>query len=337
MRAVLLPGSPPPTDPAAPSLLAAVRRGVPEGWAPMPAHDRGTAWRWLRSAAAVAFVGGDQACGPGWVRPAESLALTLVAQTRACRVALLGVRAEPVHDRWSRRLVRTLAGRVDLLVLADDGSARAVAAAGSPSPLRVGADPAWAAFVEPLPSIERLDIVVAAVGAGDDSSELAEPLQKLASFGLRVVLQPWERQPGDATRRCAELGEQIGRSTEVLGPLPNLEAARRRFAAARLVVAGSRYALISAAAAATPFVAAGGAGTVRIAEALAQRAARDGDLPNALVAALGAAPPHPAAVAAEIEAAEEGFRLLRLILSDGEEGAEALRGETRLAPEAWNA
>ena len=87
----------------------------------------------------------------------------------------------------------------------------------------------------------------------------------------------------------------------------------------------------------TPFVAAGGTGTVRIAEALAQRAARDGDLPNALVAALGAAPPDPAAVGAEIEAAEEGFRLLRLILSDGEEGAEALRGETRLAPEAWNA
>jgi hypothetical protein len=302
----------------------------------MPAPDRRTAWRRLRAAAAVAFVGTERACGPGPGRLADSLALTLAAQTRACRVALLGIRAEPVHDRRSRRLVRSLAERADLLVLADDGSARALVDAGSPPPLRVGADPVWAGLAEPLPPAERRDVVVAAVGAADDVGTLVEPLRTLASFGLAVVLQPWERHTGEATRRCATLGERLGPAAELLEPLEDLQAARRRFAAARLVVARSPHALMAAAAAATPFVAAGGDGATRIAEALGQLASRNGDLPRALLAALETAPPSRASVASEVEAAEEGFGLLRLLLSDGEEGAEALRGGTRLAPEVWS-
>lgn len=334
MRAVLLPGSPPLSDPAAPTLLSAVRRSLPNGWAPMPASDRRTAWRWLGSAAAVAFVGTDPAYGPR--RLAESLALTLLAQTRACRVALLGVRAEPGRDRPSRRLARSLAQRVDLLVLADDGSARAFVDAGSPAPLRVGADPIWAGLAEPLPPTERRDIVVAAVRATDDAGELLEPLQQIASFGLPVVLQPWERYTGDATRSCARLADLLGPATDVLAPLQDVEDARRRFAAARLVVAGAPHALIAAATAETPFVAADGPGAARIAGALGQRASHNGDLPHALVAALEAAPPSRESVATEVEAAEEGFRLLRVLLSEGEEGAEALRGGTRLTPEGWD-
>jgi hypothetical protein len=301
----------------------------------MPAPDRRTAWRCLGSAAAVAFIGTDGAWGPGRGRLAESLALTIVAQTRACRVALLGVRAEPVHDRRSRLLARSLAERADLVVLADDRSAQALVDAGSPAPLRVGADPIWAGLAKPLPPTERGDVVVAAVRPADAAGALVEPLRVLASFGLSVALQPWERHAGDATRRCAMLGEALGAATEVLGPLHDVDDARRRFAAARLVIAGSPHALMAAAAAETPFVAAGGAGAARIAEALGQLASRNGDLPRALVAALEAVPPNPASVATEIEAAEEGFRLLRVLLSDGEEGAEALNGGTRFAPEAW--
>jgi hypothetical protein len=301
----------------------------------MPAPDRRTAWRWLASAAAVAFLGTERAYGPG--RLAESLALTLVAQTRACRVALLGVRTEPVHDRPSRRVARSLAQRVDLLVLADDGSARALVAAGSPAPLRVGADPIWAGLAGPLPPTERRDVVVAAVRAADDVRELVEPVRKLASFGLAVALQPWERHAADATQCCAMLAELLGPTAEVLAPLEDLEDARRRFAAARLVVAGAPHALIAAAAAATPFVAADGPGAARIAAALGQLASHNGDLPHALVTALEAAPPSPESVATEVEAAEEEFRLLRVLLSEGEEGAEALRGGTRLTPEGWDA
>jgi polysaccharide pyruvyl transferase WcaK-like protein len=303
----------------------------------MPAPDRRTAWRWLPSAAAVAFIGTDRAWGPGRGKLAESLALTLVAQTRACRVALLGVRAEPVHDRRSRLLARSLAERADLVVLADDRSAQALVDAGSPAPLRVGADPVWAGLGGPLPPTDRRDVVVAAVRSTDAAGALVEPLRTLASFGLSLALQPWERHMGDATRHCAVLGEALGPATEVLAPLHDIEDARRRFAGARLVVAGSPHALMAAAAADTPFVAAGGTGAARIADALGQLASRNGDLPHALVAALEAAPPDPASVAAEIEAAEEGFRLLRLLLSDGEEGAEALNGGTRFAPEAWSA
>jgi polysaccharide pyruvyl transferase WcaK-like protein len=303
----------------------------------MPAPDRRTAWRWLRSADAVAFVGTDGASGPSRGRLAESLALTLVAQTRACRIALLGVRAEPAQDRRSRRLARSLAERADLLVLADDRSAQALVDAGSPAPLRVGADPIWAGMGEPLAPTDRRDVVVAVVRPTDATSVLVEPLRTLASFGLSVALQPWERHAGDATRRCAVLGEGLGPTTEVLAPLHDIEDARRRFAGARLVVAGSPHALMAAAAAETPFLAAGGGGAARIAEALGQLASRNGDLPHALVAALEAAPPNPASVASEIEAAEEGFRLLRLLLSDGEEGAEALNGGTRFAPEGWSA
>jgi polysaccharide pyruvyl transferase WcaK-like protein len=306
---------------------------LPPGWEPVTAQGCALSWRRLRSAAAVAFLGSDGVCGPTTGRLAETLALTLTSRSR--RVALLGVRAAPSRDRLSRLLVRALVLRADLLVLADEASAQALVAAGAPAPLRVGTDPAWAAVAGPSPSVERRDVVMVAVEPRDQQAELLGPLRELATAGLQIALQPWERTPSEATRQAHTLAEALGRGAELLGPVADLDAARRRFAAARLVVASPTRALIAAAAAETPFVATSGMYGRRIAKGLAQLAATDGDLPRALAAGIDAEPPSPEAVRTEIAAAEASFRLLRLLLSEGAEGADEVGIGTRLAPESW--
>jgi polysaccharide pyruvyl transferase WcaK-like protein len=251
-------------------------------------------------------------------------------------VALLGVRAAPSRGRLSRVLVRALVMRADLLVLADEASAQALVAAGVPAPLRVGTDPAWAAVAGPSPFVERRDVVMVAVGPRDQQAELADPLRELAAAGLQIALQPWERTPSEATRQAHALAEELGCGAELLDPVADLDAARRRFAGARLVVASSPRALIAAAAAETPFVATSATHERRRARGLAQRAATDRDLPRALAAGIAAEPPSPEAVRTEIAAAEESFRLLRLLLSEGAEGTDEVGTRTRLVPERWS-
>lgn len=337
MRTLLLPGAPAPSDPAAPSLLDAVRSRLPAGWTAVAAADARSAWRGLRSAAALAFLGGEGPPGPGTARLRCALALALTAEAAGRRLALLGLEATPGGARLERTLLRALAARADLLVLADEDSAQALVEAGLPAPLRVGGDPAWAALARPGPAHDRLDAAVVVTDPRGYEHEIVEPLRRLAATGLAVVVQPWERAVGDATRHADALVAEIGPAAAVLDPVDDLEAARRRFASARLAVIGPQRALIAAAAAFTPVVATGGQAARRLAGTFARIAAFDGDLSRTLLQALDAAPPSRRLVEAEIDAADESFRLLRLLLSEGDDGADEIGRGTRLAPGAWRA
>lgn len=321
-------------DPVGPSLLAAARERLPRDWEPVLAPGLRPAWRALGASGAVVFAGGDRTLG---LRPwlGSCLALTLAAHARGERVALLGARIEEPRDALGRTLTRTLAKRVDLLVVQDEGSARALVAAGVPAPLRVGADPAWVTLGGPPEQGSRDDRVTVAIGRGAQPRALEE-LAGIAIKEYAVALQPWETSPGEASSRCGRLAGRLGGSAELLSPLRDLADARRRFAGTRVVLAARAHALMAAAAARTPFVAVGrGGAPIDRARRLAQAVSADGDLREAGRHLLAGTAPDAAGVSAQVGAAEEEFRLLRLLVTDGDDGSMEIGGGTRLEPEPW--
>jgi hypothetical protein len=188
-------------------------------------------------------------------------------------------------------------------------------------------------------------------GGPELSGVLAAGLGPVVEAGVPVLLQPW--QPDDVA---------LGRALEArldgarLVPAPaDLAAARDAFAGARLVVGLRFHALVAAAAAGVPFVAyAHEPKHAGLARRLGQPAvAPRGALADTVLAALDAAarhdtpPPHAAAahslgappdhdaVARERALADEGFRLLRVLVAGGRtEEAVAVDG-LPLRPEEW--
>ena len=75
----------------------------------------------------------------------------LAAATRTMRkpLALVGVGAAPLRGRGARALARSIVRAADLLILRDEESAGHLAAIGAPTPVRVGADPAWTLLPDP--------------------------------------------------------------------------------------------------------------------------------------------------------------------------------------------
>ena len=65
------------------------------------------------------------------------------------RSRCVGVGADDLPGREARPLARWLVRHTDLLVLRDEESAAVLAAAGAPTPFRVGADPAWTLLGRP--------------------------------------------------------------------------------------------------------------------------------------------------------------------------------------------
>lgn len=329
MPTLLLADALPWTDPSAPSLLMAAQAHLPPGWTAVAVPKGETSRRYLRSAAAVAFVGVDLA-SLRQRRLAGAIALTLDGGSTGRRVALVGVRAASVRPGPTRRLVRVLAERSDLLVLADEPSAEILVADGLPGPLRVGSDPAWAAFAAASPKLEQRDTVTVTIGAEPPPLDLLSLLRRLAADGLELALQPWERVAGAATRRAETLIDALDVDARLLPPVDDLGEARRRFETGRLVVADQPHALIAAAAAGIPMV------------ATAAKAAREPTTRGELVAAAGNGAPLDRlaattldrdAVDEAINAARETFRLLRLLLSEGVDGTDQIGPGTRLAPE----
>src|SRR5262249_2831118 len=90
----------------------------------------------------------------------------LAAVTRALRkpFALVGVGAAPLRTRSARALARSIVRAADLLILRDEESAEHLAAAGAPTPIRVGADAAWT--LGPRPSQAPPPAVMLPTGAG---------------------------------------------------------------------------------------------------------------------------------------------------------------------------
>jgi len=272
---------------------------------------------------------------PSTRRPRLSLlrrtaALVAFARARRVRTALVGVGADTLVSRNARRLARRTVANADLLVLRDEESAAALTAAGAPGPFRIGADPAWTRIrtAEPRPSFDGPVVVVPSHLAdepGDSSlvERLADSLEPIRQLGIPVHLQPWQGGVGDADHTLARaIADRVAGAELVDAPV-DLDDAMRRFAAARAVVGARFHALVAAGAAGAPFV------SVVHEPKLAGLARRLGQeavsvyAPPAVVTfaverALEATGPDPHAVATEMARAEDQFRLLDLLLDDGE-------------------
>jgi polysaccharide pyruvyl transferase WcaK-like protein len=273
-----------------------------------------------------------------------SLMHRAVALLGAARVlgkprAMVGVGAGLLDSAMSRRLSRALVRQTDLLVLRDEESADVLAAAGAPTPFRVGADPAWT-LLEPPPPPPRAPcgpIVVALnVLRGDASlpARLAPALAPLIEAGHEVSLQPWQVTGNgvDDLTLAEAVNERLPRGVPVLEAPVNLPEARRLFAEAGLVVGLRFHALVAAAAAGTRFVAYGHEPKhAGLARRLGQHVVGPGEpsarLTRAIVDAFERPAPSRAAVESQIEAAQAGMQLLRVLLARGDaSGADDIEG-----------
>lgn len=351
MPSALLAGHFGPSDAGESATLGAFRRALPE-WTPVLASSDPAATRAAHGcetvdvrrpgAAVVVAARAEATVLAGWsigeeedMRPGlqTAVALVSVAKLRRRRTALLGISARADRTPWEGRLSRRLLSRADLVVLRDELSARHLEAAGVPGPFRIGTDPAWldlqddrrpARTTEPRP--RRIVVAIEAHGCPPNLvARLGEALGGLAAGGTEIALQPWHPAASDGQDRTllTELAGRIAAPVRVLPPLPHLGAGSAMAAGAGAVVALSSHALIAAAAAGVPAVAVVREPAIAdLARRLDQpRVAADASAAE-IAAAIGAALDHepalPNAVEGQIATAEEGFRLLRILLSEGQ-------------------
>jgi polysaccharide pyruvyl transferase WcaK-like protein len=331
VRQLLLAGATTAPDPVSATTIEAFRRGVPDyelhvigGARANGAAGAAGPTRALRARRAGAehplagvVVTGTHAFSERALNGAMTSAYQLALRAKAARApfALLGVEARGLQTRAARAAARRLVHMADLVVLRDATSAQELLAAGAPSPLRVGADPVWAA-VEAGPE-ERARHLVAVVDSRGPAAGVGyrQALQALAG-DHELVIQPWRRTADDAA-----LAHQLAAATgaSVLpapGDLRDLATRCRRAAG---VLAPAYHAVLAAAATGTPAVA---VVNERSAAALARQlglpVCGDGErLRETVAAALHAGGAPPERVASFREAAEAGFRLLRILLARG--------------------
>jgi len=320
--------------------------------------DPAAVMRRVRAADAVVFAGGTifKELRPATGRPpldllARALAMGFGTRALGKPLALVGVGAAPLPSRRGRLLARRLVSQASLLVLRDEESAQVLVDAGAPAPFRIGADAAWTIVdAGAAPSAERGDHVVVALShdAGDAglADELAATLVPVLAAGREVVLQPW--QVGRVGRRddidlARAVNARLGGTARIDVPPADLGEARAVLAEAGLVVAQRFHALVAATAVGTPAIAyAHEPKLAGLARRLGQPTLAPGVDPGRLgaeiVAAADAArPPRAAAVRAEVAAAEEGFRLLRLVLAGGRTPEADAIGSLPLRPAEWEA
>jgi polysaccharide pyruvyl transferase WcaK-like protein len=259
----------------------------------------------------------------------STLALVAAARARRTRVAMVGVGADDLRGQEARAIARWLVRHTDLLVLRDEESAAVLTAAGAPAPFWIGADPAWL-LADEIAGGETFtgrepSIVVALSHLAGDGEGAANLAGALAPWRERysVHLQPWQVGAGGRDLELAEdLRERLGSDVKVLDPPAHLGAAAASFAGADLVVGLRFHALVAAGIAGTRFVAVAHepklAGVARrLGQVAVPAHATAAVLGGALRQALASAPVAPAAVAAEVAAAERTFGMLDLLLSGG--------------------
>jgi polysaccharide pyruvyl transferase WcaK-like protein len=260
----------------------------------------------------------------------NTMALVALARARRAKVAMIGVGADDLRGQQARRIARWLVGHVDLLVLRDEESAAVLAAAGAPTPMWIGADPAWllapdiAATADPPRKHESSIVVALSHLAGDGGlvANLAAALRSLRE-DYSVHLQPWQVGAGGRDLELAEsLRERLGSDVKVLDAPDSLASAVATSAAADLVVGLRFHALVAAGIAGTRFVAIAHepklAGVARRLGQLSVPSHASADvLAAAIAGGLGGDPVPPAAVAAEVTTAERMFGMLDLLLSGG--------------------
>jgi polysaccharide pyruvyl transferase WcaK-like protein len=417
-------------NPGDEALLAAFARALPDhrplaassdpaataaehGIAAVSRDDLPAVGREIARADAVVVAGGTifKTLHPSCGRAPLSLlrrTAALAAATRALRkpLALVGVGAAPLHGRGARTLARSIVRAADLLVLRDEESAGHLAAVGAPTPVRVGADPAWTLLPEggqtPLadaarergqtPLVETTaqsqntapsapergqtpkggqtplspavlmrsalgghapvpleagrngdgrPVVVALshlAGGPELADRLAPGLAPVVDAGVNVRLDPW--QPDGDADLAAAVATRLGGRVDLAPPPADLLAAREGMAGARLVLAQRFHAIVAAAAAGVPVLAVAHepklAGLARRLEQPAVAAdAPPATLASAVLGALDGPAAPAAAVHRERVHAEEGFRLLRVLLARGRSDEAVDVDGLPLRPEEW--
>jgi polysaccharide pyruvyl transferase WcaK-like protein len=305
----------------------------------------------LWDADAVVVAGGTifKALHPSCGRRRLSLLRRTAAVAAAARLArlplvLLGVGAAPLEGRAARGLARSVIRAADLLVLRDEESAAVLAGTGAPAPFRVGADLAWTVLDEPVTATEPDDaplvVALSHLAGGDDLPDrLAAGLLPLTR-DVPVVLLPWQDDGGKDVALARSVAVRMGGGVRIAPPPAGLDDARRALAGARAVLGLRFHALVAAASSGTPFAAVAHEPKLAgLARRLAQPAVAAGAPPEAIAAAARAAldgsPADPAAVDAERARAEEGFRLLRVLLARGRSEEAAHLDGLDLRPVEW--
>ena len=265
-------------------------------------------------------------------------ASALVAAASATRrpVAMIGVGVGQLAGPGALSLSRFVIRRTDLLVLRDEESASGLARAGLPGPFRVAADPAWSLLAPPDGgrgiSHGPVRLVPSCLAtAGDGWPGLIDRVARLAARlhadGLRVQIQAWQQCADPAFRDdamlVAHVAKRLGSSVEVVPPSASLPAAAESMRGLGAVVTSRFHALVAAGAAGVPSVAvAHERKLAALARRLGQRTipvdfepAQGAALVREAVATPG---PSAASVKEQIAQAEEGFRLLRVLLAGGQ-------------------
>jgi polysaccharide pyruvyl transferase WcaK-like protein len=243
------------------------------------------------------------------------------ARARGKRVALVGVGVGVLPRAGDRALARALVRCSNLLVLRDEESSRALAAVGAPTPFWIGSDPCWMLSNEPPaePSWGN-QVVVAIDDYPIDVRGIALVLDLCRDQGFEVNLIPclggnhW--RPWTAERIAAATRRDI----QIADPVPDLLTLTAACRGARAVVTSSVAGIVAATNAGASFIALEGEpGSAALARRLGATVAPSH--PEALASAIGAAPQgrlvNPSLVRKQIESAEEGFRLLRVLLHRG--------------------
>jgi polysaccharide pyruvyl transferase CsaB len=284
---------------------------------------------------AVVVAGGTvfKSLNPGTRRGRSALlrnALALIAAARAMGKprAMIGVGADSLSTPLARRLAREIVRHADLTILRDEDSARCLADAGVPPPFRIGADPVWTLLDKPPRSPRDAGAVVVALSCPAGGSELDEllvaALRGVTEAGIPVHVQPWQVNGGreDDLERARSLVGRLGANAALIPAPGSLADAREVFGRYRAVVGLRFHSLVAAASAEVPFVAiAHEPKLAALARRMHQADVSSRDDPSQLAAAvldaIGGPTPSQAAVRGEIARAEEGQRLLRLLLSRG--------------------
>ncbi len=271
-------------------------------------------------------------------RLASAAALTTASGHRR-PVAILGVGAAAVTSRAASAFTRQIVRRSRLLVLGDEESAAVLVGAGVPGPLRVGADPSWVLLQPPLSAHGGGDSVLVVpprlAPAGREELQvdrLVATTRHLVGAGMSVELRAWERActPGRTGRErgprhdtlVAAVAEQAGRGVRV-GPTPaSLSDAVEVMRHVAAVVTYRFHGLVAAGAAGAPTVAVAhepklGELAARLGQPAVQPGVDPPTLAQTVLATAAAGGPDPSAVKHEIAKADEGFRLLRVVLAGG--------------------
>lgn len=267
-------------------------------------------------------------------------ALTDAAKSARRQVAMLGVGCGDLQGRAARAIARHVALRSTLLVVRDEESAAQLVDVGVPGPVRVGADLSWHLLAPPLAARtgrgRRVVVIPSRLACGPGGLEsMTEPLvialDVLAEAGLDVEIRSWElphtiasraaEGPGAADRDdalAAEIARRC-RAVEVRETPATLEEAVETLRSASVVLTFRFHGLVAASAAGTPSVAIAHEHKITgLARRLGQTSVPpdfDGrELAGAVLRTIGAQGPDPALVKQEIARADEGFRLLRVLL-----------------------